>query len=297
VRIFLERGYNELDTANRYCGGLTEEILGRILVPQLREKVFLGTKISPEVQGGGLKPAKVVEQVETSLRRLKTDCVDLLYLHAPDPMTPIEETLEACHALYLKGKFREFGLSNFAAWQVVDIWHKCDRNGWVIPVTYQGMYNAITRSVETELFPAIWFLKTKFYAYNPLAGGFLTGRYVDIDKKPVSGRFSLKKAYLDRYWKAPYFEAIQIVRSICQEHSLDPADCALRWMKHHSFIKGERGDGVIIGGANVEQFERNLQSCDGEILPDEVVTALDRAWDIVRYECPQYFRESQRQCQ
>ena len=289
IRMFLERGYKELDTAHRYCDGLTEDILGRILVPSLRGKVYLATKVTPQNEEG-LKPEQVVKQLETSLQRLKTEYVDLLYLHAPDPKTPIEQTLEACENLFREGKFRDFGLSNYAAWQVVDIWHKCDRNGWVRPIVYQGMYNAITRDVERELFPAIRAFGIKFYAYNPLAGGFLTGKYFYPEEKPLMGRFALKQTYVDRYWKETYFRAMDVIRNASDENELRVADYSLRWLKHHSLLEGTNGDGFIMAATNLDQYEKNLNSCDGEKLPEGLTTAFDRAWEIVRPECPQYFR-------
>ena len=289
IRMFLERGYKELDTAHRYCDGLTEDILGRILVPSLRGKVYLATKVTPQNEEG-LKPEQVVKQLETSLRRLKTEYVDLLYLHAPDPNTPIEQTLEACENLFREGKFRDFGLSNYAAWGVVDIWHKCNRNGWVGPIVYQGMYNAITRDVERELFPAIRALGIKFYAYNPLAGGLLTGKYFYPEKKPLVGRFALKQNYVNRYWKETYFKAMDVIRNASEENELRVAEYSLRWLKHHSLLGGTNGDGFIMAATNLDQFEGNLKSCDGEKLPQRLTTAFNHAWEIVRPECPQYFR-------
>ena len=153
LSMFLNLGYIEIDTAYKYNDGASEEMLGHLLTPERRDKVYLATKANP-LGGGGLGPESIVKQVNTSLHRLKTDYIDLLYLHAPDLKTPIEATLEACEKLFKEGKFRELGLSNYASWQVADIWHICQRNGWMIPSVYQGRYNAVTRDVEAELFPA-----------------------------------------------------------------------------------------------------------------------------------------------
>jgi len=161
LAMFLDRGYKEIDTAYKYNDGASEEMLGRLLTPERRGKVYLATKASP-LSGGGLGPENIVKQVNTSLRRLKTDYIDLLYLHSPDPKIRIEVTLEACEKLFKDGKFRELGLSNYASWQVADIWHICRRNGWMIPSVYQGRYNAITRDVESELFPAVRNLESDF---------------------------------------------------------------------------------------------------------------------------------------
>jgi aflatoxin B1 aldehyde reductase len=290
VALFLDRGYREFDTAYSYCDGLTEEILGRILDRSRRQKISLATKIHP-MKGGGLTPGEIARQLETSLRRLKTEYVDLLYFHAPDLKTPIEATLEGCHRLFEQGKFKTLGLSNYAAWQVADIWHLCKRRGWGAPVVYQGRYNAITRDGDRELFPALRAFGVKFYGYNPLAGGFLTGKYVDPENKPTEGRFVLYPRYMTRYWRGPHFRAVETIREACKAHGLTMADVAIRWMMHHSLLRGDNGDGVIVGATRVEQLEKNLESCSGGKLPEALVVAFDEAWEIVGPECPPYFKE------
>lgn len=288
LAMFLDRGYKEIDTAYKYNDGASEEMLGRLFTPERRGKVYPATKASP-LGGGGLGPENIVKQVNTSLRRLKTDYIDLLYLHAPDPKTRIEVTLEACEKLSKDGKFRELGLSNYASWQVADIWHICKRNGWMIPSVYQGRYNAITRDVESELFPAVRNFGIRFYAYNPLAGGLLTGRYSQIGNVPREGRFALKSAYLERFWKKSYFDAIEVVQNASEQAGLSMIQIALRWLLRYSFLKGPIGDGVILAASNLKQWECNLNSLSGE-LPMKVVEALDRAWGITRQDCPSYSR-------
>jgi aflatoxin B1 aldehyde reductase len=288
LAMFLDRGYKEMDTAYKYNDGASEEMLGRLLTPERRSKVYLATKASP-LRGGGLEPENIAKQVNTSLRRLKTDYVDLLYLHAPDPKTRIEATLETCEKLFKEGKFRELGLSNYASWQVADIWHLCKRNGWIMPSVYQGRYNAITRDVEGELFPAVRNFGIGFYAYNPLAGGLLTGRYSQISDVPQEGRFALKSAYLERFWKKSYFDAIEVVQDASEQAGLSMIQIALFWLLRHSFLKGPSGDGVIIAASNLKQWEYNLNSLGGE-LPRKVVEALDLAWGKARQDCPPYSR-------
>jgi aflatoxin B1 aldehyde reductase len=289
LAMFLDRGYKEIDTAYRYNEGASEEILGRLLTPERRGKVTLATKANP-LGGGGLGSEGIVKQVNTSLQRLKTDYVDLLYLHAPDSKTRIEVTLEACEKLYNEGKFRELGLSNYASWQVADIWHICRRNGWITPSVYQGRYNAVTRDVESELFPAVRNFNIRFYAYNPLAGGLLTGRYHQIGNLPREGRFALKSAYRERFWKQPYFDAIEVVQEASERAGLSMIQIALRWLLQHSFLKGPGGDGVIIAASNLKQWEYNLNNLGGE-LPPSMLEAIDRAWKISRQDCPSYSRE------
>jgi aflatoxin B1 aldehyde reductase len=288
LAMFLDRGYREIDTAYKYNNGASEEMLGRLLTPERRGKVYLATKASP-LSGGGLGSDSIVKQVNTSLRRLKTDYIDLLYLHAPDPKTPIEATLEACEKLFKEGKFRELGLSNYASWQVADIWHLCRQNGWITPSVYQGRYNAVTRDVESELFPAVRNFGIRFYAYNPLAGGLLTGRYDQISNVPREGRFALKSAYLERFWKKSYFDAIEVIQDASEQTGLSMIQIALCWILQYSFLKGPGGDGVIIAASNLKQWEYNLNSMSGE-LSTKVMEAIDRAWEKARQDCPPYFR-------
>ena len=289
VGSFIDAGHTHIDTANKYTDGKTEEILGRILTPSQREKIYLATKVYPQPDGG-LQPESVIEQVETSLKRLKADCVDLLYLHMPDGKTPIRKTLETCQRLFGQGKFRELGLSNYAAWQVADIWHICKKEDCVLTTGYQGLYNAITRSVEPELFPSLRHFGIRFYAYNPLAGGFLTGKYKTIEKMPSDGRFALNPSYQKRYWKDTYFNALAIIRKSCESNKISMGEASLRWLYHHSLLQGSHRDGCIIGATKMTQLEENLRAGDAGKLPEIVVEAFEKAWGIAGPECPKYFR-------
>ncbi|XP_041871762.1 aflatoxin B1 aldehyde reductase member 3 [Corvus kubaryi] len=161
------------------------------------------------------------------------------------------------------------------------------------------MYNATTRQVEAELFPCLRHFGLRFYAYNPLAGGLLTGKYKyeDKDTSQPTGRFfgnDWAQAYRDRYWKKHNFEGIALVEKALKEAygSTAPslASAALRWLYNHSKLQGSLGDAVIIGMSNLEQLEQNLNySEDGPLLPG-VVQAFDEAWNLSAHDCPNYFR-------
>lgn len=289
VENFLGQGYRELDTAHFYGAGKTEEILGRMLTPTLREQVYLATKANPWGDDG-LQPQAVRRQLETSLRRLRTDSVDLFYLHAPDRNTPIEITLEACQVLFDEGKFRELGLSNYASWQVIDAWHLCKKNGWVLPTAYQGMYNGITRTVEAELFPALRSVGMRFYAYNPLAGGLLTGKHSEIQNIPQTGRFAVLAMYQDRYWKRSYFDAVDSIRALCAGQGIKLSDSALRWELFHSMLSREHRDTLIVGASSLQQFQENLAGTKLGPLPEDIITAYEHAWQLAKPDCPDYFR-------
>ncbi|KAL7843261.1 hypothetical protein AOLI_G00247730 [Acnodon oligacanthus] len=295
VQAFLERGHDELDTAFMYTDGQAETIIGGMKLPKT---VRIATKANPW-DGKTLKPESVRSQLETSLKRLQTQSVDIFYLHAPDHENPVKDTLQACNELHKEGKFKELGLSNYASWEVAEIYCICKDNDWVLPTVYQGMYNGTTRQVETELIPCLRHFGIRFYAYNPLAGGLLTGKYhyEDEDKNQPAGRFFGNKwaaAYRDRYWKESHFHAIDgILKALeaayrSQKPTLTSA--AIRWMYHHSQLNGDLGDGVIIGMSTMEQLQENLAAAQEGPLTQEVVDAFKHGWDLVAHECPNYFR-------
>ncbi|XP_047438023.1 aflatoxin B1 aldehyde reductase member 3 [Mugil cephalus] len=295
VKAFLGRGHNQLDTAFMYMDGKSEEVIGGMNLPKT---VSIATKANPW-NGKTLKPESVRSQLETSLQRLKTDCVDLFYLHAPDHENPIQDTLRACNELYKEGKFKEFGLSNYASWEVAEIVCLCRHNNWIVPTVYQGMYNATTRQVETELLPCLRNYGIRFYAYNPLAGGLLTGKYhyEDKDNTQPAGRFfgnNWAAAYRDRYWKQSHFQAIDLVlkalETVYGSEKPSLTSAAMRWMYHHSQLKGDFGDGVIIGMSTMEQLQQNLAAAEEGPLDQRVVDTFKEAWDLVAHECPNYFR-------
>ncbi|XP_025968283.2 aflatoxin B1 aldehyde reductase member 3-like [Dromaius novaehollandiae] len=297
LRAFLARGLRLLDTAYIYADGSSEQILGTLLAAD-GPPVEIATKANP-LQGNTLKPECLRLQLETSLERLGRKSVELFYLHLPDHGTPVEETLRACNELHKEGKFKELGLSNYAAWEVAEICTICKHNKWVMPTVYQGMYNAITRQVETELFPCLRYYGLRFYAYNPLAGGLLTGKYKyeDKDTKQPAGRFfgnDWAQIYRDRYWKKCHFEAIALVEKALKDaYGSNPpslTSATLRWIYNHSKLQGSLGDAVIIGMSNMEQLEQNLDgSEEGPLLP-AVVEAFDKAWNLTAHDCPNYFR-------
>ncbi|XP_028303427.1 aflatoxin B1 aldehyde reductase member 3 [Gouania willdenowi] len=295
VKVYLGRGHQHLDTAFMYMDGKSEAIIGDMGLPKT---VSIATKANPW-EGKTLKPESVRSQLETSLHRLQTDSVDLFYLHAPDHQNPIQDTLKACNELHKEGKFKELGLSNYASWEVAEIVCLCRQHNWIVPTVYQGMYNAITRQVEKELLPCLRNFGMKFYAYNPLAGGLLTGKYhyEDKDSSQPDGRFfnnSWAAAYRDRYWKQSQFQAISLVLEALETTygSKKPSltSAAMRWMYHHSQLKGDHGDGVIIGMSSMEQLQQNLEAAEEAPLEQRVVQAFDEAWNLVIHECPNYFR-------
>ncbi|KAG8431744.1 hypothetical protein GDO86_020159 [Hymenochirus boettgeri] len=295
-----------------YGDGETERVLGSL---GLGPEVKLATKANPW-DGKTLKAESVRQQLETSLQRLKTPSVHLFYLHAPDHQTPIEETLAACQQLYQQGKFKELGLSNYTAWEVMEIYCICKHKNWVLPTVYQGMYNATTRQVETELLPCLRQLGMRFYAYNPLAGGLLTGKYKyedkDKDKQPADSLEPTGQKHTGtEVLKAAYGSRVLF------------ASAALRWMYHHSqfryrfvFCDIRRQIHLMFDGIDSNTsftwrfscFNRGAMemvsfwvcpawssSCRiwlGQKRPSATIggNGLHEAWNMVAHDCPNYFR-------
>ena len=285
-------GAGELDTAFMYGGGETETILGEVLAERGWDGITVATKAHPNAAEGtpSLRAEEVERQLTESLRRLRRDTVDLFYLHSPDNGTPLAQTLEACARLHAAGKFRRLGMSNYAAWQVADAWHICNSRGWPLPEVYQGMYNAVTRDVEPELLPCLRHLGMSFYAYNPLAGGLLTGRYVGAEALPASGRFRDMANYRPRYWQPSYLAAMAGVQEACAAAGISMTGAALAWMNHHSGLDAAAGDAVILGASTREQLAANLDGCRAAPLDDAVAAALEAAWETCRPDCPRYLR-------
>ncbi len=284
---FLKTGFNELDTAYVYNNGDTERYLGDIL-PEL-DGYYLATKVHPRITGK-LDRKTILMELDESLSRMKRDRIELLYFHFPDGKTPIDEALETIAELHEQGKIKELGLSNYPAWQVVDIAYKCDRIGCPRPTVYQGMYNALCRNVEPELFPAIRSLNMRFYAFNPLAGGMLTGKHHHFEDAPEPGRFARLKSYRDRYWKQSYFDALDEIRRACEEEGIPMVDAAYRWLCNHSELNAEKGDGILLGASKINQMTQNMEAAKKGALPQSILDAMDDAWEIAKPDSPAYFK-------
>ncbi|KAI9357304.1 NADP-dependent oxidoreductase domain-containing protein [Zopfochytrium polystomum] len=265
-------GHTELDTARSYCGGTTEELLATLSTIGLE----LHTKVLP-TNPGDHAPDKVIKTAfRNSLKALNQPKVDVFYLHAPDHATP------------------ELGLSNFSAWETMLIHCICKKNGYVVPTLYQGVYNVLTRGVESELFPCLSDLNMRFYAYNPLCGGLLLGKYSIEGEAERGARYdnstNLGKRYKQRYWKQAYFDAVASIKQVADHHNISMVSLAHRWLIHHSKLDPSRGDGIIIGASTEAQAKQNLAACEEGPLPAELLEIVDSAYSITKGVQPPYFR-------
>ncbi|KAJ7124547.1 Aldo/keto reductase [Mycena epipterygia] len=291
--VFLKHGHREIDTAIAYCGGTSEEYLGKI---NWQEKgILMETKLYPHpMMKTSHSPEDLRKFLMVQLKSLNTDKLEMWYLHGPDRSVPYEETLKAVNDLYKEGYFKRFGISNYMSWEVAEIVGICKRFGYIQPTVYQGLYNAIHRGVEPELFPCLRKFGISFYEFNPLGGGFFAGRYNSADEKVESGsRFDPDhhqgKSYRARYWNEPHFKALEIVRSAIEKHNLTMAEVALRWISHHSLMSREHGDSVLIGASSLNHIEQNLVDLEKGPLPEEVLKALDEAWATVKSSASNYY--------
>nr|XP_002131439.1 aflatoxin B1 aldehyde reductase member 2-like [Ciona intestinalis] len=286
----------EVDSAFMYAGGESEKLIGRS--DGCRDDVVrIATKANPW-GGNTLSREGVRKQLETSLQRMKVKSVHLFYLHAPDYKVPIVETLEAVNQMHNEGKFKELGLSNYSAWQVAQIHTICSTNSWVVPTVYQGMYNCVTRMVEKELFPCLRHFNMRFYAYNPLAGGILTGKHKFEDVgKDEPGRFfgtgGWVGTYRQRFWRKTNFDLVEEIKVLLQDiygGEVTLAEAAYRWLFHHSSLDGSKGDGVIIGCSTIEQYHANIANTRGPGLDERITKVMDQYWKQNATTCPDYMR-------
>jgi len=288
IDTFLDAKYTELDTARMYAEGTTEEYLSKL---NLRNAT-IDTKVYP-VKAGDHSAENLRKTFKISLATLGRDKVRVLYLHAPDRATPFEDTLSEVNNLYTEGLFEIFGLSNFAAWEVAEVVGIAKANKWVLPGIYQAMYNGITRAIEPELVPCLRKNKIRLVIYNPLAGGFFAGKISSIaDSGPQGGRFDPSskngKMYRARYIKDTYINSLEGLKAIAAKNDLRLTEIALRWVQHHSLLGTE--DGVILGASSAKQLQQNIEDSEKGPLSQEVLDAMDKAWDDVRSSCPPYWR-------
>ena len=269
--VFTKYGHNEIDTARAYGEGTSESMLGdlqwqkRGFVMDTKYHVTYG-RPGPDTWDKTLRhtPEMLRENLMKSLKALKADKVDMWYLHTPDRSVPYDVTMKVVNDLYQEGYFDRLGISNYQAWEVAQICELCRANGWKTPDVYQGVYNALHRSVEPELFPCLRHYGIAFFNYNPLAGGYLTSRYHREGGVESGARFDPNRwqgrGYRGRYWNDAYFDALDLLRAAIANHGLKEAECALRWMMHHSMLKRDHGDACIIGASNAKVSSKSLRS-------------------------------------
>jgi aryl-alcohol dehydrogenase-like predicted oxidoreductase len=280
--LYIERGGNFIDTANNYTNGTSETFLGEFIA-QNREHLVLATKYSlnthpGDPNAGGNHRKNLVQALEASLKRLKTDYIDIYWLHCWDFLTPIEEVMRALDDLVRAGKVLYLGISDTPAWKVAQANTITDLRGWTPFVAMQVEYNLLERSPERDLIPMAQELNISVLPWSPLAGGLLTGKY---SKRPeMAGENSGETVDGGRgNWVTDKLNdrntsIADVVQKIAQEIGRSPAQVALNWLlqKNSNIVP-------IIGARTIKQLEDNL-SCLDFILAPEHMDYLDSVSQI-----------------
>ncbi len=273
IKHALDSGINFFDTADIYTGGQSEIITGKGL-KGCRENVVLASKVGGRSgqgpNGSGLSRKHIISSVEQSLKRLDTDYIDIYYMHFPDPNTPLEETMETMNSLVKSGKVRYIGMSNFAAWKMMDALSICDKRGWVGPSVTESVYNIITRGIETELVPFIQEKKIGLTIFNPLAGGLLSGKH---GERPLENTRLSEAGYYKRYWNDDSLTAMQQLSEIAQNYDMSLLELSLRWCVSYSYV-----DSVILGVSRFEHLTQNLSYINKGALSSEIIAQCDEVW-------------------
>jgi len=257
-----------------------EEFVGQWLEERKnREDIILATKcrgrMGPRPNDEGLSRKHILKAVEDSLVRLKTDYIDLYQVHAPDPETPIEETLKALDALVQSGKVRYIGCSNYPAWQLADALWTSDKHDISRFDCVQPRYNILFRMIEDEIVPLCQAKGVGIIAYNPLAGGMLTGRYKKQQEVEAGTRFGLQHAgslYQKRYWHDAVFEEVDRLKTFFDDRGKSLTHVALAWTLSRPGITS-----AILGASKPEQLKDSLKGVE-LVLDEDDFAACDAAW-------------------
>lgn len=284
---YLEAGGNFIDTADGYTGGTSERIIGEYLTERgWRDRVVLATKFSfntrsgdPNAGGNGRK--HIVSALEASLQRLKTDYVDVYWLHAWDGVTPIEEVMATFDTLVRAGKVRYIGLSDVPAWYVARAQTLAELRGWEKLAALQLEYSLVERNIEREHLPAAAHLGLGVCPWSPLASGLLTGKYsrssVTMSSGGAaasgsgrlvavqnSGNPGFEKLLTERNWTI-----VDELVAVAQELGRSPAEVALAWVTQRPGVAS-----TLVGVTSVSQLERNIAAL-GAVIPPEHRARLD----------------------
>lgn len=281
VKQSVDGGINFIDTANIYSEGLSEEMTGQAIIDLglKRDDLIIATKVRGQMEDGpnnvGLSKKHILQQADESLKRLKTDYIDLYQIHGFDALTPFEETLEALDILVKNGKVRYIGCSNLAAWQLMKALGISAQNHLSKFVSLQAYYTIAGRDLEREIVPLLLDQKVGLMVWSPLAGGLLSGKYNRKMETKEGRRVSFDFPPVN---KAKAFDIIEVMKEISDNKAVSVAQIALAWLLHKPAVTT-----VIIGANKPEQLSDNLKSVGITFTKDE----LERLDEISKPE-PEY---------
>lgn len=257
-----DAGINFFDTADQYNKGRSEEILGE-LIRGSREDLVIATKCynpsGPDLNARGSSRRHVSRAVEASLRRLKTDRVEVLYLHQFDALTPIEEMMRALEDLVRAGKVLYPAASNFAAWQAQRALDVQERMGWARLQALQPMYSLVKRQAEVEILPMAIANGLSVFPYSPAGGGLLSGKYA---AGGASGRLKTNKMYESRYGEPWMHQVAADFSAFSKKKGIHPMSLAVAWVAAHPGVTAP-----IIGARSLEQLQPSLDSIRVDMTP------------------------------
>lgn len=261
-----DAGVNFFDTADAYTNGRSEEILGKLMA-DCRDELIVATKFASPIRAGdpnarGGSRRHILQAVEGSLRRLRTDRIDLYYVHFPDPDTPLEETLRALDDLVRQGEVLYLGISNFAAWQVATALGISVREGLARFECVQPMYSLLKRQAEVELLPLAQYAGLGVCPYNAIAGGLLSGKYAGDG--PAQGRLLDNSRYQARYGQEWIPGAVERFVAYARAHGHHPVSLAVAWVSAHPAVTAP-----LVGARTVAQLEDSLRSVAIRLTPEQ----------------------------
>jgi aryl-alcohol dehydrogenase-like predicted oxidoreductase len=270
----IDLGITLFDTADIYAGrGGSETVLGDVLGPR-RKDIVLATKFSKPMSDDGARQGAsrryIMAAVEDSLRRLKTDYIDLYQQHDYDPLTPIEETLRALDDLVRQGKVRYIGNSNFPAWRIAEAEFTARAAGTSRFISCQDEYSLLVRDIEKDLLPAAQAYSLGLLPFFPLASGLLTGKYQRGAAAPADTRFAKAPALRDRYVTPRNEDIVEELAAFARAHGRSMLELAFSWLAARPQVSS-----VIAGATRVEQIEANVKAVDWT-LSTEDLAEIDR---------------------
>jgi len=269
---YRDEGGNFIDTANLYTNGTSESFLGEFMRDH-RQSVVLATKYSNAAPGNDANAAgnhrkSMVQALEASLRRLKTDYIDLYWLHIWDQMTPVEEVMRAFDDLVRQGKVLYIGISDAPAWWIAQANTLAELRGWTQFIGLQIEYSLIERTVERELIPMAKAFKLGLVAWSPLAGGLLSGKYHSGSDKDARYTTDMGKSF-KRTGERPD-RIVAALQKVSQQAGRSSAQVALAWLRHRDIPVIP-----IIGARRVAQLQDNLASLELTLTPEQLSTLND----------------------
>jgi len=269
----IEVGINFIDTANNYERGRSEEIVGKA-IQGIRDDLIVATKVESVTGPGpneyGLSRKNIIHAVESSLKRLGTDYVDLYQVHHMDPMTPLKETLTTLNDLVRSGKVRYIGCSNYAAWYLEKALGIGEAEGLEAFVTVQPRYNIVDREAEYELLPLCAEEGIGVIPYSPLAGGLLTGKYQRGKNPPPGSRGGESPEWMDRRLTQRNQAILQELEMISAETGFPINQVSLGWLMANPLVTAP-----IIGASSPEQLESNVEVVN-HIVPQEALRRIEK---------------------